>query len=98
MIAVLYMKKIKIVACIAGLIGLTACSTFGPELYDLRCEGLAEPLAIDSPNPHFSWKIRSSAPHAQRQYEIAVASTPQLLQKGKPDTPVWRGKHGTELA
>ena len=79
------MKKIKIVACIAGLIGLTACSTFVPELYDLRCEGLAEPLAIDSPTPHFSWKIRSSAPDAQRQYEIAVASTAQLLQKGKPD-------------
>jgi alpha-L-rhamnosidase len=79
------MMKIKFFACIAALLGLTACSTVGPELYDLRCEGLAEPLAIDSPNPHFSWKIRSSMPDAQRQYEIAVASTPQLLQKGKPD-------------
>ena len=67
------------------MLGLTACSTIRPELYDLRCEGLAEPLAIDSPNPHFSWKIRSLMPDAQRQYEIAVASTPQLLQKGKPD-------------
>ena len=53
------MMKIKFLTCIAALLGLTACSTVRPELYDLRCEGLAEPLAIDSPNPHFSWKIRS---------------------------------------
>lgn len=42
-----------------------------PEVYDLRCEGLEEPLAIDSAAPHFSWKIRAAAP-AQHAYQIRV--------------------------
>ena len=35
-----------------------ACNP-SPEVYDLRCEGLVEPLAIDSAEPHFGWKIRT---------------------------------------
>ena len=47
---------------------LVACHpSFG--VYDLRCEGLVEPLGIDSAEPHFSWKIRSDKPMEQAAYE-----------------------------
>lgn len=51
------------------------------EVYDLRVEDLAEPLAIDSAQPHFSWKIRSSAAVEQAAYEIEVE--PSLWKTGK---------------
>ena len=50
-------------------------------VYDLRCEGMEEPLAIDSPTPHFSWKIRSGRPMRQVAYEIEVG--PGLWSSGK---------------
>ena len=68
----------------AGL--LAACSP-SFEVYDLTCEGLTEPLAIDSVLPHFSWKIASKAPMAQAAYEIQVAGSEQSLRKG--DAPLW---------
>ena len=49
---------------IGVLVALTACSP-SFEVYDLACEGLTEPLAIDSAQPHFSWKVASKAPTAQ---------------------------------
>ncbi len=58
-----------------GLVAVvTALSSCGPsfEVYDLRCEGLAEPLGIDSCEPHFSWKIRSDEPMLQTAYELEV--------------------------
>lgn len=53
------------------------------ETYDLRCEGLEEPLGIDSALPHFSWKIRSSEPMQQVAYEIQVAASESSLKSGK---------------
>ena len=55
------------------------------EVYDLGCEGLAEPLGIDSAVPHFSWKIRSAKPMEQVAYEIQVASSESALKSGKAD-------------
>ena len=55
------------------------------EVYDLRCEGLTEPLGIDSAEPHLSWKIRSAKPMEQVAYEIRMASTKDLLKAGKAD-------------
>ncbi|MBR1926159.1 MAG: family 78 glycoside hydrolase catalytic domain, partial [Bacteroidales bacterium] len=55
------------------------------EVYDLRCEGLSEPLGIDSPEPHFSWKITSREPMAQVAYEIQVAGSLSALKSGKAD-------------
>lgn len=52
------------------------------EVYDLKCEGLSEPLGIDSPIPHFSWKIRSAKPMEQAAYEIQVAGSKVALEKG----------------
>lgn len=48
---------------------------------DLLCEGMEEPLGIDSALPHFSWKIDSDAPMAQSAYEIEVG--PDLWDSGK---------------
>ena len=64
----------------AGAALLCACA---PEfsVYDLRCEGLVEPLGIDSGEPHFSWKIRSDAPMEQVAYEIEVG--PDLWSSGR---------------
>ena len=55
------------------------------EVYDLRCEGLTEPLGIDSAEPHLSWKIRSAKPMEQVAYEIRMASAKDLLKAGKAD-------------
>jgi len=62
---------------------LLAVSCKGPsiEVYDLRCEGLEEPLGIDSGVPHFSWKIESSGPVEQAAYEIEAG--PGLWDSGK---------------
>ena len=72
----------RIVLFLLTLPALLAVScTEGFEVYDLRCEGLAEPLGIDSVQPHFSWKIRSVKPMAQSAYEIEVG--PDLWSSGK---------------
>jgi len=64
----------------AGAALLCACSPdFG--VYDLRCEGLVEPLGIDSGEPHFSWKIRSDKPMEQVAYEIEVG--PERWSSGR---------------
>jgi len=65
---------------VAGAALLCACA---PEfsVYDLRCEGLVEPLGIDSGQPHFSWKIRSDVPMEQVAYEIEVG--PDIWTSGR---------------
>ena len=45
------------------------------DVYDLRCEGLVEPLAIDSAQPHFSWKIRSDEPVEQTAFQLQVGQS-----------------------
>ncbi|MCD7971004.1 MAG: glycoside hydrolase family 78 protein [Alistipes sp.] len=44
-----------------------------PQLYDLRCENLVEPLAIDNVQPRFSWKITSGVNgFRQSAYQLVV--------------------------
>ena len=62
------------------LLAMAACQP-SFEVYDLRCEGLVEPLGIDSARPHFSWKISSDKPMEQVAYEIEVG--PGLWNSGK---------------
>ena len=74
------MKKYLFLLCVA----LTAFSCRQPSaVYDLTCEGLVEPLGIDTAQPHFSWKIRSGRPVEQQAYEIQVASTREALEAGE---------------
>ena len=74
----------RILSLVWTVLFLTACHpSFG--VYDLRCEGLAEPLGIDSAQPHFSWKIRSDKPMVQAAYEIEVGPDP--WRSGKVESP-----------
>ena len=46
-----------------------------PCLRRLTCEGLTDPLAIDTATPRFGWQLRSGRQDdAQRSYRIEVAS------------------------
>ena len=73
---------------VAAALLAAACSP-GFETYDLRCEGLAEPLAIDSTEPRFSWKISSGHAMEQSAWQIQAASTregfdaPDLWDSGR---------------
>lgn len=60
-----------------------AFSCAGPEVYDLCCEGLTDPLGIDSTDPHLSWKV--SGAEAVSAWRIQVAASPSLLRDGRAD-------------
>lgn len=73
------MLRLRLLLFAAAFLAISCGPSFEP--YDLRCEGLEEPLAIGSTVPHFSWKIRSRQPMTQRAYEIEVG--PGLWSSGK---------------
>ena len=74
----------RVLSLVGAALFLVACQpSFG--VYDLRCEGLPEPLGIDSALPHFSWKIRSEHPMEQAAYEIEVG--PDHWRSGKVVSP-----------
>ena len=53
------------------------------------CEGLRDPLCIDTATPRLSWKLASTRQgDSQTAYEIEAASTIDLLLMGEPD--LWR--------
>lgn len=54
-------------------------------LYDLRCENLKNPIALDNTSPHFSWKIKSHSIMKQLGYEIQVATDSIKLVQGNAD-------------
>ena len=69
---------------------LLLCGSFGAHAgikpYDLRCEGLREPLGINATVPHFSWKIDATLPMAaQAAWQVQVASSEKALRQGKAD-------------
>ena len=72
------------VSCLAVwvLAGLMMACSPSLEVYDLTCEGLKEPLAIDSMIPHFSWKVASKTPSAQVAYQLQISHSPERLRKG----------------
>lgn len=83
------MKKITLLLTLFALVlTLVGCKSESLQLYDLRCENLENPLAIDSTTPHFSWKINSALNATnQTHYEIMVASNEQLLKNDQAD--IW---------
>lgn len=72
--------------------------------YDLRCEHLESPPAVEAARPRLSWKLRDPRAGAtERGYQVVVASTPEglnapdLWDSGKvagrrPDPVVYAGK------
>jgi alpha-L-rhamnosidase len=76
-----------IVAAALLLVSLVGC---GPDMavYDLQCEYLDNPLAIDNKEPHFSWKMCSSEQGAGSDaYQILVAS--DLDKLNESDADLW---------
>ena len=73
------MHRLRLFLLAAAFLTVSCGPSFEP--YDLRCEGLEEPLAIGSSVPHFSWKIQSRKPMEQWAYEIEVG--PDLWSSGK---------------
>ena len=55
----------------------------------LRSEYTENPIAIDEPQPRFTWQLHSDKDNVvQNAYEVSVASSPELLQEGNPD--IWQ--------
>ncbi len=82
------MKRILSVLWSLTALLCVSCSTNdGPlSLYDLRCEDLTSPLAIDSTQPHLSWKIKAdAAATVQTHYEIMVATSEKALHNDEAD-------------
>ena len=76
-----------LLSCLSALMLLCSCNNAGPlSLYDLRCEDLDSPTAIDSATPHFSWKIMAEAGATmQTHYEVMVATSRKALQRDEAD-------------
>lgn len=56
------------------------------KVYDLRCENLREPLAVDTKTPRFSWKTESEQQgFRQTAYQLVVFET----REGKPGKTIW---------
>lgn len=74
----------------AGMIFLSSCEGKNErtQVVNLRCEYQAKPLGLDTPHPRFTWNFTSGEDgFAQQAWQIDVATSPELLQAGKPD--VW---------
>ncbi|HWL17547.1 MAG TPA: family 78 glycoside hydrolase catalytic domain [Opitutus sp.] len=76
----------------AGILAGLLCAIAAParavglEVYDLRCDGIENPLGIDSSPPRLSWKLRSEE-RGQRQtaWQVLVASSLAQLQRDRGD-------------
>ena len=81
------MKKLLSLMWLALVPMLFSCTEQTPlSLYDLRCEDLTSPLAIDSAQPHLSWKIKADASGTmQTHYEIMVATSEKALRRDEAD-------------
>ncbi|MFT3781358.1 MAG: family 78 glycoside hydrolase catalytic domain [Nibricoccus sp.] len=72
-------------------LALGVASVFGAAARELRvtglkCEYAVDPAGVDAAQPRLFWRVESTA-RGQRQtaYQIAVASTAELLNTDKPD-------------
>ena len=83
-------SRIPILFCLLALSRVFAGSVFAapvPAPGELRCEYLVNPEGIDVVQPRLSWKIQAQG-HAgikQSAYQILVASSRDLLDKGTAD-------------
>lgn len=77
-------KSLTLGFALLCILQLPAAGRIGVE--GLTCQGLVNPLAIDTPSPHFSWQLRTAKQgDAQRSYRIQVATDSLLLLAGKAD-------------
>ncbi|MDR1525281.1 MAG: glycoside hydrolase family 78 protein, partial [Tannerella sp.] len=77
---------IKIFAFLLCCMALTCCGEKDVvKIYDLRCENLTDPLAIDNVEPHFSWKTVFPNSKTQRAYRIIAGSDSVALCRDAGD-------------
>jgi alpha-L-rhamnosidase len=81
------MKRIYLFSVIFFCIFIDGCAPKARlEVYDLKCEGLTNPLGIDKTVPRFNWKISSSEKGTQQSaFQLLVASDITLLSENKAD-------------
>ena len=82
----LVIKRLLMFSLLGVSLWLNLATVGFAQVFDLRCDGLAEPLGIETATPHFSWKNKLTH-NGQRQtaYEIQVASTRSALEHGEAD-------------
>lgn len=65
---------------------LSSCNRQDMQVYDLRCEYLENPVALENLTPLLSWKLQSGKDgKSQSAYQVLAASRPELLMEGKAD-------------
>jgi alpha-L-rhamnosidase len=73
---------IKLFAFLLCCAALVCCAERDAvKIYELRCENLTDPLAIDNTEPHFSWKIVFPEGKTQRSYRIVAGSDSAALSR-----------------
>ena len=67
---------------IAAFAALTGCHH--PEIENMKCEYLAEPLIVDRQDPTFTWNYSQYADPSFKEagYSISIARTPEDLKTG----------------
>ena len=81
------MNRLPVFFSFIFILFLTNCSTrYQPAIFDLKCENLRNPAAIDKTIPRFSWKIESRQNGTEQEaFQILVATDKKLLEEGKAD-------------
>ncbi len=71
---------------ILGISGCTPPVQVKPQVINLRCEYLQNPVGMDVAFPRLSWQMRKNTVGArQTAYRIMVATSEEYLAKSKPD-------------
>lgn len=81
-------RIIFLLLSLSGVLAASGCSENRPEpeVYDLKCENLRDPLGIGTPVPRLSWKYFTSTDfESQSAYQIVAASSIKLLTESKAD-------------
>lgn len=89
----------KIIYICLIVLSLSGCKKVDRiEVVNLRCEYQKAPLGVDTPRPRFVWSFAGkNGLFIQHAYQIQIASSVGLLEKGKAD--IWiSGKVQTSVA
>jgi alpha-L-rhamnosidase len=81
------MNQLTISSLLILLLVVIGCTPQNsPEVFDLRCESLQNPLGIDKSVPRFSWKISSAKNGTeQKAFQLLVACEPSGLNENRAD-------------
>lgn len=80
------MKRVILVLCLCLFAVLPSPGAARkPAVGHLRCEYLREPLGIDARTPRLTWEIDAEREFRQAFCRVSVATSPDLLWKGKAD-------------